>query len=141
MIRCLHDCLWTPDGRLLLYGGQTTGVRAIGDLWSFRASPGGAAGWTREPMPPLPSRNLYAAALLEGRAYIFGGTPTTGAKLGDLWQLDLRSGGWSSLTASGPSRRSGAALIADPARQRLVLFGGLGDDGALGDSWELRLDR
>jgi hypothetical protein len=142
VLRCLHDCLWAPDGRLLLYGGQTTGVRAIGDLWSFRASGGGAAAWTREPMPPLPPRNLYAAAELDGGAYVFGGTPVSGAKLADLWQLDLDSGSWSPLrAAAGPSGRSGATLIADRARGRLVLFGGIGDSGALDDSWELQLER
>jgi N-acetylneuraminic acid mutarotase len=140
VVRCLHDCLWAPDGRLLLYGGQTTGVRAIGDLWSLRAPPDGAAAWSREPMPPFPPRNLYAVAELDGRAYVFGGTPLSGAKLADLWQLDLRSGAWSSLRAgAGPSGRSGATLIADRTRQRLVLFGGIGDAAAMEDSWELRL--
>ena len=31
--RCLHACWWTSDGRLALYGGQTNGVPALGDLW------------------------------------------------------------------------------------------------------------
>jgi hypothetical protein len=142
VLRCLHDCLWAPDGRLLLYGGQTTGIRAIGDLWSLRWLPGGAAVWKREPMPPLPPRNLYAAAELDGQAYVFGGTPLSGAKLADLWQLNLGSGSWSSLQLTGgPSGRSGATLIADRTRERLVLFGGIGDAGALDESWELRLGR
>jgi hypothetical protein len=140
VVRCLHDCLWAPDGRFLLYGGQTTGVRAIGDAWSLRAAPGGTAAWNREPMPPLPPRNLYAVAEADSRAYVFGGTPVSGAKLADLWRLDLRSGAWSSLkVGAGPSGRSGATLIADSRRQRLLLFGGAGDATAMDDSWELRL--
>src|SRR5262245_42171640 len=39
----------------------------------------------------------------------------------------------------GPAPRAGAELIADPARGRLLLFGGRDADGALRDLWELRL--
>jgi galactose oxidase-like protein len=141
VIRCLHDCLWSPDGRLLIYGGQTTGVAAIGDLWSLGGPSGGAAGgWRREPMPPLPPRNLYALTEIGEHAYVFGGTPLSGMKLADLWRLDLPSGIWSEVRGGdGPSGRSGATLVADRARSRLVLFGGLTDGGAASDAWELRL--
>jgi len=40
--RCLHACWWTSDGRLALYGGQTTGVPALGDLWFLTPGFGGA---------------------------------------------------------------------------------------------------
>ena len=40
VIRCLHDCTWTADGRFVLYGGQTNGVAALGDLWT-RSRDGG----------------------------------------------------------------------------------------------------
>ena len=34
--RCLHDCFWSSDGqRLILYGGQTTGVAALDDIWAY----------------------------------------------------------------------------------------------------------
>ena len=36
-----------------------------------------------------------------------------------------------------PPARSGAAMVYDAAGDRLVLFGGIGDD-ALDDAWELR---
>jgi N-acetylneuraminic acid mutarotase len=138
VIRCLHDCLWAPDGRLVLYGGQTTGVRAIGDLWTLKRSNGSAA-WMREQMPPLSARNLYAAAVLGGRTYVFGGLPPSGARLADLWSLDLQSLVWSELSpGAGPSGRSGASLITDEARSRLLLFGGLTDTGAVNDTWEIR---
>ena len=35
VVRCLHACWLTADGRLALYAGQTTGVRALGDLWAL----------------------------------------------------------------------------------------------------------
>jgi hypothetical protein len=36
-----------------------------------------------------------------------------------------------------PATRSGATLIDDPTRGRLLLFGGVNGDGALDDLWEL----
>ena len=143
VIRCLHDCLWTPDGRLVLYAGQTTGIRAIGDLWTLEGAfrRGGArADWKQAEKPPLPARQLYALAAVGERAYVFGGTPVEGDKLDDLWTLDLDSLAWSQVRADrGPSGRSGATFIADPARDRLLLFGGLGDEATFADTWELRL--
>jgi hypothetical protein len=139
VIRCLHDCLWTPDGRLVLYGGQTSGVRAIGDIWSL--SPGNAetVTWQEAEPPPLAPRNLYALGVVGTDAFVFGGTPREGAKLADTWKLDLATLSWSRLSSRGPSGRSGAAFVADTDRARLVLFGGQTDARAVADLWELRL--
>jgi N-acetylneuraminic acid mutarotase len=137
VIRCLHDCLWSPDGRLVLYGGQTTGVQAIGDLWTLDGEPGKR--WARQTMPPLAPRNLYAVATIGGAAFLFGGTPREGRKLADLWTLDLGSLSWSEAKAHGPSGRSGASFVSDAKRSRLLLFGGLTDESAVGDTWALEL--
>ena len=40
-------------------------------------------------------------------------------------------------TGTGPSARASATLIADLARARELLFGGIGSDGVLGDLWQL----
>jgi N-acetylneuraminic acid mutarotase len=134
--RCLHDCFFTATGQMVLYGGQTNGVKALGDLWTWDTE---AFTWTRQAEPPAPARQLYALATLEGRAYFFGGGDVDGGYLSDLWQLDIESLAWTELTPSGtaPSARSGATLIADPARSRLLLFGGKNDDGEFGDMLEL----
>ena len=136
-IRCLHDCLWTPDGRLLLYAGQTTGTPAIGDLWS--RGPGGE--WTSISDGPPAARQLYALAAVGGTAYIFGGGAKDGGTLRDLWTLDLASLAWTEASPSGdrPSGRSGSAFVADPDGSRLVLFGGKRGNAALGDVWELSI--
>jgi hypothetical protein len=136
VLRCLHDCLWSPDGRLVLYAGQTTDVPAIGDLWRYQPEPGV---WTQEPDPAAPARQLYALAELNGRAFIFGGGGRDGRPLGDLWLLDLTTLEMVEAQAPGPapSARSGATLVADPTRGRLLLFGGKGRDGELGDTWQL----
>jgi N-acetylneuraminic acid mutarotase len=136
VIRCLHDCLFTPDGRFLLYAGQTTGAPAIGDLWS-RAS---AGGWSRGPAgaaEPAP-RQLYALTQAGDRAFVFGGGAADRSRLGDLWALDLASLAWTEIDPGGeaPAARSGAAMVA-AGDDRILLFGGLGADGVLADLWEL----
>lgn len=137
--RCLHDCLWTADGRLLVYAGQTTGVPAIGDLWALDPQ---AATWTRADGPEPPARQLYALASVGDSAFVFGGGSEDQQMLNDLWRLDLAELTWSQpqLSGSGPSARAGATLLADPARSRLLLFGGTTGDAELNDLWELSLD-
>ena len=141
-IRCLHDCLWTPDGRFLIYAGQTTGVPAIRDLWARPLE----GGWTKAANVQPAARQLYALAAVDsgegaGRAFVFGGGSKDGVKLADLWSLDLGSLTWRMEAPAGrkPVGRSGATLIANPERSRLLLFGGRTRGGALGDIWELSL--
>jgi N-acetylneuraminic acid mutarotase len=135
VVRCLHDCLWTPDGRLVLYGGQTTGIPAIGDLWTRAAD----EGWTQGPEPSPAARQLYALAAVDGMAWVFGGGGDDGSKLDDLWALDLGTLAWRPLDPLGdpPAGRSGATLVADPERGRLLLFGGVDEDGASAGLWQL----
>jgi Galactose oxidase, central domain len=141
-IRCLHDCLWTRDGRFLIYAGQTTGAPAIGDLWAREVE----GDWTRIQDVPPPARQLYALAIGGAgqgteRAYIFGGGDEDRAKLADLWSLELNGLAWREETPTGrpPSARSGATMVADPSGSRLLLFGGQTTSGALDDLWELSL--
>jgi hypothetical protein len=138
VLRCLHDCLWTPDGRFVLYGGQTTGVPAIGDMWTWLTEP--APGyWLEQAPPPAPARQLYALGVLGERAFIFGGGGRDGQPLGDLWLLDLASLAMVEASPSGgqPAARSAAAFVADPARGRLLLFGGKSGSDELADLWQL----
>jgi len=137
VIRCLHDCVWTPDGRFVLYGGQTNGVPALGDLW-VRALDGA---WQPQADPPLVARQLYAVTTIGSTAWIFGGAGLDRAPLRDLWTLDLGDLSWHEITLGGsiPPARLSATLIADPARSRLLLFGGKNSQSAYDDLWELRL--
>jgi hypothetical protein len=135
IVRCLHDCLWTPDGRLVLYGGQTTGTPALGDLWSRPVS----AGWTETTDSKPAPRQLYALASLGPRALVFGGGANDGGFRDDLWALDLGDPlAWTRLkpAGDGPSARSGAAMITTASRD-VLLFGGRNSSGGLSDLWEL----
>lgn len=136
VIRCLHDCLFAPDGQLVLYGGQTTGAPALGDLWTRPVDGGWMQAADGSAPPP---RQLYAVATTGSSAVVFGGGAEDRSKLGDLWRLDLATLAWEALSPEGeaPAPRSGVAAIVDPVDGRLLLHGGIGDDGALGDLWEL----
>jgi N-acetylneuraminic acid mutarotase len=136
--RCLHDCVWAADGRLLLYAGQTTGVPALADLWAFDTQ---AGSWTEQKPSPKPdARQLYALATDGHMAWVLGGTGKDRAKLDDLWALDVGTLAWRRIeVAGGPSARSGATLIADAARGRLLLFGGVSAKEELRDTWQVAL--
>jgi hypothetical protein len=133
--RCLHDCFWTADGRLVLYAGQTTGVPAIGDLWSYEAA---QAAWAEAPTPEPAARQLYALAVAGDMAYVFGGGSLEGEMLDDLWQLNATDMSWTVVGAedTSPAARAGGTLLVDASRSRLLLFGGTDGERELNDLWE-----
>ncbi len=140
--RCLHGCWWTDDGRLALFAGQTTGVLGLDDLWFLSPGPRqGTHAWNRaEVSPQVEARNLYAAAPWDGATVIFGGQALDGSRLADAFVLDA-AGAVRHLDVGDnrPAARSGAELIADPDRHRLLLFGGRNGERAFADVWELTL--
>lgn len=135
--RCLQGCWWTDEGQFALYGGQTTGVTALGDRWVLSD-----AGWTRVDGVAPPDRNLYARARVPGATLVVGGQAVDGGFLSDAWLLFDGTAEARELPISGaaPAGRAGAELIADPDRDRLLLFGGRNADGGLADLWELSGD-
>jgi len=139
--RCLHGCWWTDDGRLALYAGQTTGLPALEDLWQLTPGPRiGTNGWSEVTAGARwpAARQLYASARWGTATVVFGGGSASGGFLDDVW-LIADDGRTTRLQRGGPAARSGAELIADPERGRLLLFGGRDADGAMHDTWELRL--
>jgi len=142
--RCLHACWWTNRDQLTLYAGQTNGVTSLGDRWGLTVGPRpGTNAWQeldQDGSPPS-ARNLYAAARWELGTLIFGGQALDGTYLGDAWLLS--DDGTHTQVApgvAGPSSRSGAELVADPGRGRVLLFGGKSGASVFGDLWELTLD-
>lgn len=137
--RCLHACWWTADGHLALYGGQTNGVPALGDLWYLTPDLAGGASsaWAEAPPQAAPARQLAAVARNGELAIIFGGRGTDGDVLGDTWVLPDGATVLEPLTvADPPPVRTGAALVDDKTNDRLIMFGGRAAE-AFGDVWEL----
>ena len=138
--RCLHACWWSGDGELVLYGGQTTGMAALGDLWRLTVGERpGTSQWaqlTPDPLPP--ARNLYAAARWTAGTLIFGGQGLDGGYLADSWWIsDDGTAAALDLDVGAPAPRSGAELIADPPGGRLLLFGGRDSESTFADLWQL----
>jgi hypothetical protein len=138
--RCLHACWWTSGGQLALYGGQTTGVPALGDLWLFTPGNGGAStnAWAEVPGQAPAPRHLPAIARHGAATFLFGGRGSDREALAETWLAVDGGAGFEPFAASGdePPARSGATLIHDSAGDRLLLFGGLGRN-ARNDLWAL----
>lgn len=132
--RCLHGCWWTDDGNLALFGGQTTGVTALDDRWLLVDG-----AWQAVDGTVPAARNLYARARVDGATLVLGGQGLDGGRLEDAWLLHDDATDATPLVLAGglPPGRSGGELIVDARRDRILLFGGLGADGVLADTWEL----
>jgi hypothetical protein len=134
--RCLHGCWWTDDGSALaLYGGQTTGVTALGDRWALTDG-----AWAEGSGTAPPERNLYARTRLDGATLVYGGQALDGSFLNDLWVLTDGVPDATALHVSGGPARAGAELIHDESGGRVLLFGGRDADGAHADLWQLTGD-
>jgi hypothetical protein len=139
--RCLHGCWFADDGRFVLYAGQTTGVEALADLWALSAPGSASAAWAQLDGSLPEDRNLYAFARHGGDVLVVGGRGRGSVFRADAWRFDGASLAASAVAVDGaaPPGRAGATLIDDPARGRMLLFGGKAAAGALADLWALSL--
>ncbi len=92
--------------------------------------------WTRRFVGGPSPRVFYALAYDAGRArtVLFGGNSGSGAtttRFGDTWEWD--GAAWMLVSSTGPSPRSGSAIVFDG--QRVVLFGGTTAVGMQTDAW------
>ncbi len=70
------------------------------------------------------------------KVIVFGGTDVDESPLGDTWILDPLTKTWTALKVSThPSPRQAASMVYEPTTKRMILFGGDGYYGALGDTW------
>jgi hypothetical protein len=91
-----------------------------------------------------PARGEHVAVLDEkhDRLVMFGGRTNSSALHDDVWVLSpRRSPRWERVEplGDGPSPRTGAAAVYDPARERMLLIGGSDSTGPLDDVWQLSL--
>ncbi len=120
--------------KVVMFGG--VGQTAIvADTWEWD----GTDWLDRTPSTSPPARFYHAMAYdsARGRVVLFGGIGELGfGLLGDTWEWDGAS--WIDVTpATSPTARSGAALVYDEARGRIVLFGGDASDTNFSDeTWE-----
>jgi hypothetical protein len=121
---------------LTVYGvmaGGTTAAGPRGDLWNLWPLEGGT--WSPA-VNGLSARSGHAMATLgdtalNGNAVLFGGQDATGTALGDTWMYDGNN--WIIPHVPGPPPRSFHAMAT--LHGQVVLYGGLGPNGALDDTW------
>ncbi|MBE7474998.1 MAG: hypothetical protein HS114_38175 [Anaerolineales bacterium] len=132
------------SGTIYLFGGNEYKTY-FNDLWRYEDG-----AWT-EITPngdAPPARTLaamtYVPSLLaggtEGGLLLFGGRTVTGTLLADLWAFDPVSETWTELddgSGEGPSERMAHSLSYDLGTGKVVLVGGITDEGdtRLGDTW------
>ncbi len=108
---------------------------------SFVLSLSGSPTWTQlTPMGIVPSVRYGHSGVhdpLRDRMVIFGGNGGGGALRNDVRALDLANPAWSFVTLGGtpPTPRYQHAAIYDPARDRMVIFGGQDATGPLNEVW------
>lgn len=126
----------------LLFGGWNrnfsgTGALTFGDAWMLNLT---TFNWSLLPAkgpthpPPLEGASLSWDAA-RNQFELFGGCFPCAS---GVWGFAPSTGIWSLLSASGrvPSPRGSPVWAFDPAQQREVLFGGIGNGGPLNDTYE-----
>src|SRR5262249_21706004 len=110
--------------QVVMFGGASGGVTALGDTWSWDGST-----WTPLPgtQPPAATRTALAYDYQQQATVQFGGHLSLGQTWlfdGTSWRRDPR--------AFAPAGRESFTMADDLVRQRIVLFGG----GTSNDTWE-----
>jgi len=142
--RYSHSAIHDPvRNRMVIFGGfdgtRRNDVRAL----LLTETPT----WT-EIVPsigPAPTGRQWHSAIYDpvrDRMVVFGGLDPSGVFRNDVWTLSLSgTPTWNELVPSGdlPAGRYLHAAIYDPVRDRMLVMGGLNDNGGLGDTWALSL--
>ena len=145
--RALHSAIYDPvSDRMLVYGGFD-GFTSLDDLWGLSLS--GAPAWTQlTPAGASPGARDYHRAIYDptfNSMVLFGGlltSPPNSTYFNDTWSLSLSGTlAWSQISPPDPlpSARSGMSMVYDSTRDRILVYGGGGATGTLGDAWALSL--
>jgi hypothetical protein len=119
-----------------LFGGQAE-LGGSDETWEWNGGGIGNAWMQLQAFGPS-ARSSHAMAYDEARGVtvLYGGERGSSV-LADTWEWDGLS--WIQMPVTGPGTpgsRAGHAMSYDSARGVVVLFGGLGDQGMMGDTWE-----
>jgi large repetitive protein len=118
--------------RIYLFGGLEQAGEigsASRDVWMWNLdNPAGE--WRQVSMMPAPARSNYAFAVLNGKAYVFGGVAPDGAgfrNLSQSWSYDFDANAWSPLPSVPTATRAWSAVV---WQSSILLLGGYTDQFA-----------
>ncbi|HSA32937.1 MAG TPA: kelch repeat-containing protein, partial [bacterium] len=126
----------------LLFGGRVGGTYYNG-TFIYRVSD---AQWfdmtSSDPSPP--TARIAAAMVYDPdntRMLLFGGRASGGSALNELWQFNLGTYQWTTVTPIGspPPARYNHSMVYDASRKKIILYGGRtssSDSSVLEDLWE-----
>jgi hypothetical protein len=143
--RADHTAILDPLRRQMVVFGGTDASSRLSDSWVLTLEE--EPTWTEleaphEPLPGGHSGHSAVFDLIRNGMIVFGGHADTLPR--STWLLDLRGEPvWSELAVSGnpPQKRWEHTAIHDPARRRMVVFGGIGgaSETPRNDTWVLTL--
>jgi hypothetical protein len=128
-----HSATFDPVRDRMIVAGGMGADSALADAWALSLA--GTPAWA--PLTPVTAgpgrRDAPAVAFDDAQRlmWTYGGRDAHGAALADCWVFGPGDTvGWRPVTPGGdvPDALSGATLVHDPGRARLLLFGGTGTD-------------
>jgi hypothetical protein len=140
--RAFGTLAFDPKGdRVVLYGGVGGGFTSLSDTWQYTVGAGGR--W--EPIVTDVSPGPMGAPLSvwdpSNDRLVLIGRPSDSGPI-ETWLLEIAgTPSWTRVTPAGtpPSPRWGQAMVLDPVRHTLVLFGGVEEHRLFDEVWELSL--
>jgi N-acetylneuraminic acid mutarotase len=127
------------SGVAILFGGLDFSTFAINnDTWAFDAR---QHEWTQmDPAaaPGIGNYHLMAYDPVSDRMILFGGAGAGDRPYGETWAYDYNSDTWTNLEPeTAPPPRYYSEMVYDPARHKMVLFGGTSnpDSATFDDTW------
>lgn len=123
----------TPNGWVLMFGGQGPGFSALGDTWVWSGS-----SWLNRFGGPDPRQGAAATYDSERELTVLvggytGQLATAGDYMDDTWTWNGSL--WSRTTAFQPSPRNETGAAFDSVRGEMVMFGGWTGQEELAETW------
>lgn len=132
-----HSCVYDQQRQYMLtFGGRDQNMALRGETRIFDIH---AMSWQSNGVDPAVAARVGAGLVYiasTGQTLMFGGTDDSTGPRNDWWLWN--GAAWTSALAPGPrpSPRFGHCMVFDPARNRVVLFGGFDGNSPFGDTWE-----
>jgi hypothetical protein len=144
--RAISSMAYEPySRRVILFGGDGLGWsdwRPLDEMWAYDSAAGVWSHLVADGSWPAARLGCSLTYDSEAARLVLAGGENFDGLLADVWTYDPVSGTWDSTGRSGrlPSARFMHAMVYDSTRDRLILFGGMDDDGVTNDTWVLRLE-